>query len=104
VPVPSCDEGGEKLDELLGILRRELRKGGAVAIHGNRYTDFVAAVCAAHLHEWKDVPVDEALAQATEAGLTVTPEAARLLGVDYGAVQPRSRMASSTASGRSVTT
>jgi hypothetical protein len=104
VPVPSCDEGGEKLDELLGILRRELRKGGAVAIHGNRYTDFVAAVCAAHLHEWKDVPLDEALAQATEAGLTVTPEAARLLGVDYGAVQPRSRMASSTASGRSVTT
>jgi hypothetical protein len=104
VPVASCDDGGEKLDELLGILRRELRKGGAVAIHGNRYTDFVAAVCAAHLHEWKDVPVDEALAQATEAGLTVTPEAARLLGVDYEAVQPRSRMASSTASGRSVTT
>jgi hypothetical protein len=104
VPVASSDDGGEKLDELLGTLRRELRRGGAVAIHGNRYTDFVAAVCAAHLHEWKDVPVDDALAQAAEAGLTITPEAARLLGVDYEAVQPRSRMASSTASGRSVTT
>ena len=104
VPVASCDEGGEKLDELLGILRREMRKAGAVAIHGNRYTDFVAAVCAAHMHEWKDVPLVEALAQAAEAGLTVTPEAARLVGADYEAVQPRSRMASSTASGRSVTT
>jgi len=104
VPVPSCDEGQEKLDELLALLRRELRKGGAVAIHGNRYTDFVAAVCAAHLHEWKDVPPADALEQADEAGLTVTPEAARMLGVDYEAVQPRSRMASSTASGRSVTT
>ena len=44
------------------------------------------------------------LAAAAEAGLTVTPEAARLLGVRYEAVQPRLRMASSTASGRSVTT
>jgi hypothetical protein len=104
VPVASCDEGAEKLDELLTLLRRELRKGGAVAIHGNRYTDFVAAVCAAHLHEWKDVPPEEGLRAATEAGLTVTAEAARLLGVSYEAVQPRSRMASSTASGRSVTT
>jgi len=104
VPVASCDEGQEKLDELLALLRRELRKGGAVAIHGNRYTDFVAAVCAAHLHEWKQVPVAEALEQAGEAGLMVTPEAAHMLGVDYEAVQPRSRMASSTASGRSVTT
>jgi hypothetical protein len=104
VPVPSCDESGEKLDELLALLRRELRKAGAVAIHGNRYTDFVAAVCAAHLHEWKDVPVVDALAQASEAGLMVTPEAVRMLAVDYEAVQPRSRIASSTASGRSVTT
>jgi hypothetical protein len=104
VPVPSCDEAAEQLDELLGLLRRELRKGGAVAIHGNRYTDFVAAVCAAHLHEWKGVPPAEGLVAAVEAGLTVTPEAARLLGVSYEAVQPRSRIASSTASGRSVTT
>jgi hypothetical protein len=104
VPVASCDDGQDRLDELLPLLRRELRKGGAVAIHGNRYTDFVAAVCAAHLHEWKGIPLAEALGQAGEAGLTVSPEAARMLGVDYEAVQPRSRMASSTASGRSVTT
>jgi hypothetical protein len=103
-PVESCDAGAEKLDELLALLRRELRKGGAVAIHGNRYTDFVAAVCAAHLHEWKGVPPEEGLLAAVATGLTVTPEAARLLGVSYDAVQPRSRMASSTASGRSVTT
>src|SRR5437763_104456 len=104
VPVPSCDEGAGKLDELLALLRRELRKGGAVAVHGNRHTDFVAAVCAAHLHEWRDVQPELGLAAAAEAGLTVTPEAAALLGVSYDAVQPRSRMASSTASGRSVTT
>jgi hypothetical protein len=104
VPVPSYEDGAEKLDELLALLRRELRKGGAVAIHGNRYTDFVAAVCAAHLHEKKGVPPAEGLSAAVEAGLVVTPEAARLVGVSYEAVQPRSRIASSTASGRSVTT
>ena len=104
VPVPSCDEGAEGLEQLLPVLRRELRKGGAVAVHGNRYTDFVAALCAAHLHEWKGVAPEVGLAAAVEAGLAVTPEAARLLGVRYEAVQPRSRMASSTASGRSVTT
>jgi hypothetical protein len=104
VPVASCEAGAEKLDELLALLRRELRKGGAVAVHGNRYTDFVAAVCAAHLHEWRGVEPELGLARATDAGLMVTPEAAVLLGVSYEAVQPRSRMASSTASGRSVTT
>ena len=104
VPVASCEAGAEKLDELLALLRRELRKGGAVAIHGNRYTDFVAAVCAAHLHEWRGVEPELGLAAAAQAGLTVTPDAAALLGVSYEAVQPRSRMASSTASGRSVTT
>jgi hypothetical protein len=104
VPVASCEAGAEKLDELLALLRRELRKGGAVAIHGNRYTDFVAAVCAAHLHEWRGVEPELGLAAAAEAGLMVTPEAAVLLGVSYEAVQPRSRMAASTASGRSVTT
>ena len=104
VPVPSCDEGAEGLEQLLPVLRRELRKSGAVAVHGNRYTDFVAALCAAHLHEWKGVAPEAGLAAAAEAGLTVTPEAARLLGVRYEAVQPRSRIASSTASGRSVTT
>ena len=104
VPVPSCDEGAEGLEQLLQLLRRETRKRGAIAVHGNRHTDFAAALCAAHLHEVKNVEPELGLAAAVEAGLTVTPEAARLLGVRYEAVQPRSRIASSTASGRSVTT
>jgi hypothetical protein len=104
VPIASCDGAAERLDELLAVLRRELRKRGAVAVHGNRHTDFVAALCAAHLHEWRGVAPEVGLSAAVDAGLTVTPEAARLLGVDYEAVQPRSRIASSTASGLSVTT
>jgi hypothetical protein len=103
-PVASCAEGAEALDELLHLLRRELRKRGAVAVHGNRHTDFVAALCAAHLHQERGVPLETALIEATSAGLTVTPEACGLLGVDYEAVQPRSRIASSTSSGLSVTT
>jgi hypothetical protein len=79
VPVASTEEGDEALDELLALLRRETRKAGAVAIHGNRWTDFVAAVCAAHLHEARGVPVEEALEEAAEAGLTVTAEAQRLV-------------------------
>jgi hypothetical protein len=104
VPVASCDSGAEALDELLTALRRELRGRGAVAVHGNRHTDFVAALCAAHLHESRGVDPELGLLAAGEAGLMVTPEAARLLGVSYEAVQPRARIASSTASGRSVTT
>jgi hypothetical protein len=64
----------------------------------------VAALCAAHLHELRGIAPAEALAAAVDAGLTVTPEAAALVGVAYEAVHPRSRMASSTASGLSVTT
>jgi hypothetical protein len=104
LPVPSCAEGADALEELLPLLKRELRRGGAVAVHGNRHTDFVAALCAAHMHDVRGVPPEDGLAAAAEAGLTVTPEAAMLLGVDYDAVQPRSRMASATSSGRSVTT
>jgi hypothetical protein len=103
-PVASCEQGAEALDELLQVLRRELRTSGAVAVHGNRYTDFVAALCAAHLHQERGVALETALVEAASAGLTVTPAAATLLGVDYEAVQPRSRMASSTSSGLSVTT
>ena len=103
-PVESCEAGGDALDELLELLRRELRRTGAVAVHGNRHTDFVAALCAAHLHEVRGLPLEKALAEAAEAGLMVTPAAANLVGVDYETVQPRSRMASSTRSGRSVTT
>jgi hypothetical protein len=80
VPVESCEDGAEALDELLPLLKRELRKPGAVTVHGNRWTDFVAALCAAHLHEHKGVPPAEGLARAEEAGLQVTPDAAALLG------------------------
>jgi hypothetical protein len=104
VPVESCAGGEAALEELLGFLRRELRRRGAIAVHGNRHTDFVAAVCAAHLHEVRGLDPAAGLAAALDAGLTVTPEAATLLGVDYEAVQPRSRIAASTSSGLSVTT
>src|SRR3954451_3930341 len=104
VPVASCEQGSEALDGLLPLLRRELRSRGAVAVHGNRHTDFVAALCAAHLHQERGIAIEAALQEAASAGLTVTPEAATLLGADYEAVQPRSRMASSTRSGLSVTT
>jgi hypothetical protein len=104
VPVESCARGADALEELLPLLRRELRRAGAVAVHGNRHTDFVAAVCAAHLHEVRGVDPEAGLAAAAAAGLTVTEAAAQLLGADYDAVQPRSRMAASTESGTSVTT
>ena len=104
VPVASCGEGADALEELLPMLRGEMRERGAVAVHGNRHTDFVAALCAAHLHEWRDVDPTDGLRLAAQAGLTVSEDSARLLGVDYGAVQPRSRMAAATSSGRSVMT
>ena len=65
-------EDDEALDQLLPILRRKLRRSGAVAIHANRRTDFVAAVCAAYLADRYGVPVEEGLARAAEAGLSVT--------------------------------
>lgn len=86
VPVASCAGGAEALDRLVPLLRRELRRRGAVAIHGNRHTDFVAAVCAAHLHEARGVDPADGLVQAAAAGLAVTEDAARLLGVDWRAV------------------
>ena len=71
VPVESAHRGAEALEEMLPLLRRELRRRGAVAVHGDRHTDFVAAVCAAHLHEARGVDPAEALARAAGAGLTV---------------------------------
>ena len=73
-------------------------------MHGNRHTDFVAAVCAAHLHEARGVDPGDGLRAAMDAGLIVTPDACALVGVDYETVQPRSRMAAATSSGRSVIT
>ena len=82
VPVASSAFGADALEELLPLLRRELRCPGAVAIHGNRHTDFVAAVAAAHLYDHRGVDPAESLAAAAAAGLTVTPAAAYLLGVE----------------------
>jgi hypothetical protein len=82
VPVESARRGAEALEELLPLLRRELRRRGAVAVHGDRHTDFVAAVCAAHLHEARDVDPAEALARAAGAGLMVNGFTCALLGVE----------------------
>ena len=93
VPVGSAGEGAEALEELLPLLKFELRATGAVALHGDSYTDFVAAVCAAHLHEAREVDAAEALDRAARAGLTVTPEACALVGVDVGEVEALRRRA-----------
>ncbi|HEX2231826.1 MAG TPA: hypothetical protein VHG69_00495 [Thermoleophilaceae bacterium] len=90
-PVASTGEADGALEELLALLRRELKGRGAVAVHGNRHTDFVAALCAAHLHEHRGIAPAEGLAAAAEAGLTVTPEACALLGVDGEALEAVSR-------------
>jgi hypothetical protein len=87
VPVESAQRGADALDELLPLLRRELRRRGAVAVHGDRHTDFVAAVCAAHVHEVRGAHLAEALGRAARAGLTVTPQACALLGVDVEEVE-----------------
>jgi hypothetical protein len=44
-------DGPAALEQLLALLRRELRGRGAVAVHGDRRTGLAAAVCAAHLRE-----------------------------------------------------
>ena len=84
LPVPSTRGGAAALEQLLALLRRELKGRGAVAVHGNRHTDFVAALCAAHLHEVRGTAPAEGLAEAARAGLTVTPDACALLGVAPG--------------------
>jgi hypothetical protein len=81
VPVESAPHGAEALEELLPLLRRELRRRGAVAVHSDRHTDFVAAVCAAHLHESRGVEPAEALVLAAGAGLMVNGYTCALLGV-----------------------
>src|SRR4051812_12958222 len=88
VPVPSCSGAESALEDLLGFLRRECRRRGAVAVHGNRRTDFVAALCAAHLYETRGAEPALSLAEAIAAGLSVTPEAAALVGVEWQAGGP----------------
>jgi hypothetical protein len=77
------------LHEVVEVLRRETRKAGAVALHGNRYTDFVAAVCAQHVYEHKGVAVEESLTAASEAGLVVTAQAAAMVEADPGWIEAR---------------
>ena len=76
------EEDLDGLFEAVEVLRRETRKKGAVAIHANRYTDFVAAVCAQHLYDHRGVPVEEALDAAMDAGLTVTAKVALMVEAD----------------------
>ena len=86
VPVESPQRGADALEELLPLLRREVRQRGAVAVHGDRHTDFVAAVCAAHAHESREVEPALALAQAAQAGLMVNGYSCALLGVELAEV------------------
>lgn len=72
------DEDADGLLDAVEVVRKEARKRGAVALHANRHTDFVAAVCAVYVAERYDRPLEEALAEAEAAGLTVTPESAEL--------------------------
>ena len=82
VPVDSAADGARALEELLPLLGTELRRRGAVAVHGNRHTDFAAAVCAAYVHSARGEDPAAALEAARKAGLMVTPEACALVGVD----------------------
>jgi hypothetical protein len=93
VPVQSAAEGADQLEELLPLLKRDLRRRGAVAIHGDRHTDFVAAVCAAHLHIERGADAAAALAAAERAGLAVTPAACALVGVHPEEVAALGRVA-----------
>ena len=56
---------------------------------GTCRTGFVAALCAAHLHEARGEDPADALAAAAAAGLDAGPEACALLGVDPAALERR---------------
>jgi hypothetical protein len=68
LPVEQDERG---LLEVAEVVRRETRKKGAVALHDNRYTDFVANVCAYHLFDQRGTPIEESLEAAAAAGLAV---------------------------------
>jgi hypothetical protein len=76
------EEDRDGLLEVVEVLRRETRKPGAVALHGNRHTDFVAAICAQHLYDQRGVDVEDSLDAAIDAGLRVTALAAELVEAD----------------------
>jgi hypothetical protein len=86
VPVRRPQDEADVLEEVLPLLREELRLAGAVALHGDSHTDFAAALCAVHLHELCGADLAETLDRAARAGLSVTPQACALLGVDVGEV------------------
>ena len=88
VPVADAAGAGRELDVVRTLLRREVRLRGAVAVHGDYRTDFVAAVCAAHLHEASGVDPAEGLLRAAREGLHVSEAACELLGVRVEDVMP----------------
>jgi hypothetical protein len=110
IPVPDvAKDGKEALPRVVSTLERLMAEPGAVALHGNRLTDFVAAAAVAYLKKHHGGRPKALLVEASNAGLRITPEAAKLVGVrdwkpDQPASQPRSAIAVSTSSGRSVTT
>jgi hypothetical protein len=68
--VPIADEhDADAFSDLVVLLRRLTRKPGAVAIHGNRRTGYVAAICAEHLYDNKHTPTWQSLDAARAAGL-----------------------------------
>jgi hypothetical protein len=86
VSVTSAEDAPRVFEELLTLLRRELRRKGAVAVHGDRRTGFAAAVCAAHLHHAHGLDPLAALGAAAAAGLDADAEACGLVGVDRSEV------------------
>ena len=82
VPVADCAAGGEALAEVLRLLKKLLKRRGAVAVHGNRLTDFVAVVGAAWLRDARGEDPAESLRAAEAAGLRPTEASAALLGLD----------------------
>jgi hypothetical protein len=86
-PVGSAAEWATAFEELLDLLDRRLRAAGAVAVHGNSHTDFVAAVAAGHLDAARGVDPVLGLARAAQAGLTISADSCALLGVPIGDVR-----------------
>jgi hypothetical protein len=87
VPLRRPEDAPQVLEELLPLLGEELRAAGAVALHGDVHTDFVAAVGAAHADESLGTHPALSLTRAAAAGLTVTAATCALLGVDAWEVE-----------------
>ena len=81
VPVADSAEGAEALAEVLRLLKKLLKRRGAVAVHGNRLTDFVAAVGAAWLRETRGADPADSLREAEAAGLRPSDATFALLGL-----------------------